>query len=103
MLTKLYTSTWFIVAIAAGVVFLTGNFTMFTAVVFGFIIFGLVFMGMMVVLPASIAHPAVLRYDVSPKEPQVPKQPISIVNWVRAFKAELLSSNGVEIRKPRYH
>jgi hypothetical protein len=100
MLTKIYTSIWFIVAVAAGVVFLTGNFTMFTAVVFGFIIFGLVFMGMMVVLPASIAHPAP---NVSPKEFQVAKQPISIVNWVRAFKAELLSSDGVEIRKPRYH
>ena len=102
-MTKIYTSIWFVVAFLAGVVFLTGNFTMFTAVVFGFIIFGLVFMGMIAVLPASIAHPAPVRYDVSVKEPQVAKQPLSIADKARAFKADLVASDGVEIRKPRYH
>ena len=103
MLTKIYSLIWFVVAFTAGVIFLTGNFTMFTAVVFGFIIFGLVFMGMMVVLPASIAHPA-LRHEVSPKEPQAARQPpVSIVDRTRAFKADLVGSNGVEIGKPSYH
>jgi len=82
MLTKLYIAIWFVVGFTAGVIFLTGNFTMFTAVVFGFIIFGLVFMGMMVVLPASISHPADSRHYVSPKEPQVAKQPVSIADKV---------------------
>ena len=103
MQTRIYTSIWFVIAFAAGVIFLTGNFTMFTAVVFGFIIFGLVFMGMMVVLPASITHPEPLISGVPVDEPQVAKEPMSIVDRTRAFKADLVVSNCVEIRKPRFH
>ena len=47
-----------VVAIAALVLFITGNFTIFVGVVFGFIAFGLTFMGMMNVLPAMVSHPS---------------------------------------------
>jgi len=103
MLTRIYALIWLVVAFTAGVVFLTGNFTMLTTAVFGFIIIGLVFMGMIAVLPASIAHPAPVRYDVSVNEPQVAKPPIRIIDRARTFKADLVGSNGVEIRKPRFH
>jgi hypothetical protein len=43
-------------ALAALLFFVTGNFTMLTAVVFGFIAFGLTFMGMMNVLPIAVTH-----------------------------------------------
>jgi hypothetical protein len=48
-----------LVAVAALILFLTGNFTTNVAIVFGFIAFGLTFMGMMNVLPIAIAHPPV--------------------------------------------
>jgi hypothetical protein len=103
MLTKVYTSIWLVVAFAAGVIFLTGNFTALSAVVFGFIIFGLVFMGMMSVLPASIAHPKPVPVRVSAKQGPAGRQPIGVLERLRLFKEDLLSSNGVEIRKPRFH
>jgi hypothetical protein len=57
MLVRIYWSTWALVALAAGVLFAAGMFTMVTVVVFGFIAFGLTFMGMMNVLPGTVAHP----------------------------------------------
>jgi hypothetical protein len=53
---------------AALLLFITGNFTMMTAVVFGFIAFGLTFLGMMNVLPVAVSHAA-------PVEP--PKKPVA--------------------------
>ncbi len=47
---------WTVIATAATVVFLTGNFTQLTSVVFGFIGFGMIFMGIMGVLPATFSH-----------------------------------------------
>ena len=102
MLTKIYMALWFTVVFAAGLVFLTGNLNMPTTVVFGFIIFGLVFMGMMSVLPASMAHPKPVQHAVSSKEPQVMRRPKSILERIHASKAEWMTSNGVEIRKPKY-
>lgn len=61
MLVKIYWSIWALCAVTAILLFATGNFTMLTAVVFGFISFGLTFMGMMGVLPATIAHPAEVK------------------------------------------
>ena len=45
--------------VSAGVLWLGNVFTLFTAVVFGFIAFGLIFAGMMCVLPTLVAHPPV--------------------------------------------
>ena len=56
MLVKLYWSIWFAVVLIAVGLLLTGNFAKEAAVVFGFISFGLVFMGMIGVLPSTVAH-----------------------------------------------
>lgn len=69
MFAKLYWSTWLAIALIAGIVILTGNFTAMALVVFGFIAFGMVFMGMMNVLPAIVSHPA-------PKPPKSERQEI---------------------------
>lgn len=58
MIVKIYGMIWAFIATAAAVIFLTGNFTQLTAVVFGFISFGMIFMGMMGVLPSTFAHSA---------------------------------------------
>jgi hypothetical protein len=101
MLTKFYTSIWVVIAFAAAFLFLTGNFTALTAVVFGFIMSGLIFMGMMSVLPASIAHPKPVRVGAAADQTPVRRQPIRVLERLRSFRDDLLSSNGVEIRKPR--
>lgn len=102
MLTKIYAALWFTVVFAAGILFLAGNFTMLTAVVFGFITLGLVFAGMMCVLPVSVAHPTA-NVQVPSQEQQVIREPISVLQRPRTFMAEWLTPNGVEIRKPKFH
>lgn len=59
MLVKSYWSLWIVFAVTVGAFLLDGAFTMFVAVVYGFIAFGLVFAGMMCVLPEVVAHPAI--------------------------------------------
>jgi hypothetical protein len=103
MLTKIYAASWLAVVFAAGVILLTGNFDMLTAVIFGFIILGLVFMGMMSVLPASVAHPEPVQSPALFKKPLVTKRQTGIVERIHAFKADWMSSNGVEVRKPNVH
>lgn len=58
MIVKVYAMLWAVIGLAAAALFITGNFSELTAVIFGFISFGMVFMGMMGVLPATIAHPS---------------------------------------------
>lgn len=103
MLTKIYAAILSTVALAAGTLFLTGNFTMLTAVVFGFISFGLIFMGMMFVIPTTVADPAPAQAGVGSPKRSVSRQPINALASIRSLKAELLSGNGVEIRKPKFH
>ena len=61
MIVKIYTVLWAMIAAAAAIMLLTGNFTELTLVVFGFIAFGMIFMGMIGVLPTTISHPAPLK------------------------------------------
>lgn len=56
MSVRAYWSIWGLFAIAALLVFVTGNMTMLTIVVLGTVAFGLTFMGMMNVLPLLVAH-----------------------------------------------
>lgn len=56
MLLKIYEMLWAIIAVIAILLLVTGNFTMLTAVAFGFIGFGMIFMGMISVLPATVVH-----------------------------------------------
>lgn len=56
MSVKAYWSIWGVFAVAALLLFVTGNMTMLTMVVMGFVGFGLTFMGMMNVLPLLVSH-----------------------------------------------
>ena len=58
MVSKVYAVICGLFALTAAVLFVTGNFSAMTAIVFGFAAFGLIFMGMMFVLPYTISHPA---------------------------------------------
>ena len=76
MLVRIYWSTWALVALAAGVLFAAGMFTMVTVVVFGFLAFGLTFMGMMNVLPSTVAHPSSPKpAKAEPKVAETVRQP----------------------------
>ncbi len=66
---------WAFIAMAAAVVFLSGNFTQMTAVVFGFISFGMIFMGMMGVLPATFSHHEPVKRQME-KAPVLEKAPV---------------------------
>ncbi len=58
MLIKIYWSTWGLYALAALILFATGNLTMLSIVWLGFVALGLVFMGMMGVLPTMVHQQA---------------------------------------------
>ena len=96
MLTKIYAGLWAIFLLAAAIIFLTGNFTMFVGVVFGFVAFGMVFMGMMGVLPATVVHPAPAM-----AEAKIEKDPArtGIADRVKTYKESLTT---VGLQKPRH-
>jgi hypothetical protein len=103
MLTKIYAALWIIIAFTAGLLYLTGYFSMPTAVVFGFIVFGMIFMGMMCVLPSTVGHPRLVRHVVPTTQPQkIMRQP-TFRERARAFRNDLMNSNGAEIRNPKFH
>lgn len=103
MIVRIYWTMWAAVLIAALAIFLTGNLTMSAVVVFGFISFGMIFMGMMSVLPATIAHPAPPRYGEEQQATARTKRAPSGMGAVRAFMTERFHPNSVEIRRPKYH
>lgn len=70
MIVKIYAMIWALIALSAAAIFLSGNFTQFTAVVFGFISFGMIFMGMMGVLPSTMGHHAPAKRQ----KPQTPSK-----------------------------
>ena len=53
---RVYESIWAVIALIAAAVAVTGNMTTLVAVAFGFVVFGMIFAGMMMVLPATVAH-----------------------------------------------
>jgi hypothetical protein len=63
---KLYGILWAILAFAAVATTITGNLTDMALVVFGFITFAMIFMGMISVLPMTIAHPAPQKLKAEP-------------------------------------
>lgn len=101
MLTKIYTGLWIVVALTAGVTYLSGNLNMLVAVVFGFICFGMVFMGMMSVLPSTVTHSRPVPH--SGTVPKIASPQSNLPERVRDFSKAWLSTNGVEVRKPKYH
>lgn len=58
MITKIYAFIWLFGALAAGVLYLTGNFNPYVNILFGFLSFGAIFMGMIAVLPLTVVHHA---------------------------------------------
>ena len=56
MVTKIYGLIWALGVLAAGILYLTGNFTPMVNVLFGFLSFGAIFMGMIAVLPLTEVH-----------------------------------------------
>jgi hypothetical protein len=58
MIVKIYGLVWLLGVLAVGVLYLTGNFTPSVSVLFGFLSFGAIFLGMIGVLPLTVAHPA---------------------------------------------
>ena len=82
---KLYWTLWAIIASIALIVLVTGNFTIMTLVVFGFISFGMIFMGMISVLPSTVGHHA-------PAEPKVKPVKIEKEKEEKIFHAKTLAT-----------
>lgn len=104
MSVKFYQMTWLVLIIAVAAFFFTGNLTPVVGVVFGFVIFGLVFMGMMSVLPASIAHPpqADERLGASFRN----RIGSTLERSRRRFgewRSSWMSSGSIEVRRPKFH
>jgi hypothetical protein len=71
MVLRVYVMICTIVAVAAAAMFVSGNFSVMAAVVFGFIAFGVVFMGMMFVLPFTVTHSVPATKNTLPTEEPV--------------------------------
>lgn len=56
MMVKLYGLMWLVGIVAVAATYLTGNMTPMAAVFFGFLSFGAIFMGIMGVLPSTVAE-----------------------------------------------
>jgi hypothetical protein len=67
MILKIYVVLWMLLALAAGFVAITGNFTYFAATVIGFISMPLIFAGMIIIVPGTFMH--------APDKEEIPKQP----------------------------
>jgi len=68
MLVRIYETMWALYAVTVLAIVTTGNFTMFTSVVLGFIACTLTFMGIMSVPPVIIANPAMPNPAKAPVE-----------------------------------
>jgi hypothetical protein len=56
MLVKIYAMIWVLGLLMVGAFYFTGNLGPVMKVVFGFLTFGAVFLGMMNILPDTVAH-----------------------------------------------
>ena len=56
MVVKIYALVWLLGLLAVGITYLTGNLNPLMVVLFGFLSFGAIFMGMMCVLPLTVAN-----------------------------------------------
>jgi hypothetical protein len=86
MLTTIYLYTWLATAAAFVLLFLAGDMTMNTIVIFGFIAFGMIFMGMIAVLPDIAAHP---NKEIAPGASRVSVKPVmaSIPHGAHSLRA----------------
>lgn len=68
MLVRIYETLWALYATTALALVITGNLTMFTGVLMGFTAATLIFMGIIAVLPVTIAHPRLPEPAKAPVE-----------------------------------
>jgi hypothetical protein len=102
MSVKFYTITWLIFLGIVGLFFVTGNLTPIAGVVFGFFVFGWIFMGMMSVIPGGITHPT----PVSKGPGSLEKAKLVFRRSVGRFRHardSWMSSNSIEVRRPKFH
>lgn len=74
MSVKSYLSVCGLFAFAVLLAFVTGNLTMFSSLIFGFVFLGLTFMGMMNVLPIYVMH----ANERIPVEPEPVAKPVAV-------------------------
>ena len=102
MSVRFYKITWLVFLGIATLTYFAGSLSAIAGVVFGFVVFGLVFMGMMSVLPASITHPAPVisgprffgRLNTRYKRYR---------NRIHESRNAWMSSNSIEVRRPKFH
>jgi hypothetical protein len=82
--------------------FVTGNLTPIAGVVFGFFVFGWVFMGMMSVIPGGITHSTPEPKGSGSLEKAKLVFRRSVVRF-RHARDSWMSSNSIEVRRPKFH
>lgn len=71
---RFYATLWSIFGLAVLITFVTGNLSMFSAVVLGFLSCTLIFMGIICVLPSTVAHPSAPAAEKREPKTQSPEE-----------------------------
>jgi hypothetical protein len=90
-LQKVYIRLWIVYATVILTLFFTTGLTMLVLTILGFVTFGLIFMGMMCVLPSTVAHPGPAARPMH--QPRL--------NSLRRYLSEWIDPIGIEMDKPR--
>jgi hypothetical protein len=85
---RFYSFLWIAFFASAGIFFVSGNFSMLTATVYGFLAFGLTFIGMMCVLP-SLTHEHRVHESHAPalKPASVSVKPEKVTSGVPVYRS----------------
>lgn len=102
MYVKLYAAVWGLLLFIAVALAVTGNFTIMTAIVYGFISFGMIFMGMMSVLPSIVSTPEGRRSLCGPDRRPDEANGVARAGF-RNFVYGWIFPRGVEVGRPRFH
>lgn len=102
MYVKLYAAVWGLLLLVAATLAVTGNFSIMTAIVYGFLSFGMVFMGMMSVLPSIVSTPEG-RTALCEANGRKGKQAHAVSEDIRHGAYDWFFPRGVEISPPKHH
>jgi Protein of unknown function (DUF1418) len=102
MIVKLYIAIWGMLLIVAAGLAVTGNFTITTTIIYGFISLGMIFMGMMSVLPAIVSTPEGRASLCESKQSHVERDKDSSDQSASALH-EWLFPAGIEMGPPKHH
>jgi hypothetical protein len=94
-LQKFYIGLWITFGLTVVGLGISGNLTMLALTVLGTICFGIIFMGMMCVLPGTVAH----AVPVSDRAVRVAGPRTTLRRFVNAWSHPV----GVEVNRPRLH